>query len=30
MSDHSIALVINGRRHAGRVDARRSLCDYLR
>jgi aerobic carbon-monoxide dehydrogenase small subunit len=30
MSNHQITMLINGRRHAGNIEARVSLCDFLR
>jgi len=30
MSEHPIDVTINGQKHSGRVEARRSLCDFLR
>jgi aerobic carbon-monoxide dehydrogenase small subunit len=30
MSNHEIKMIINGRRHGGNVEARVSLCDFLR
>ena len=30
MSEHAITMTINGRRHAGRAEARTSLADFLR
>lgn len=30
MSEHRIEVTVNGRRHSGDVEGRRSLCDFLR